>query len=114
MIFRVIQLYKNVQEGTADPTGFGRDQLMDIVKGIFIPFVVVGALVLVLFGLLGFSDVLSVGPFGFFRVVFWLGLIVFWAWVFISWVVITLAKKILGRLKNVADTKMSRDVTPPR
>lgn len=112
MIFRVIQLYKNVKEGTADPTGFGRDQLLDIVKGFFIPFIVVGVLIVTLFGLLGFSDVLSVGPYGFFRILFWIGLLVFLGWVFLSWVVLSLAKRFLGHAKKFTDEKIIRDVTP--
>lgn len=114
MIFRVIQLYKNVQEGTADPTGFGRDQLMDIVKGFFIPFLVIGFLMLVLFALLGFTEVLGVGPFGFFRVVFWLGLVAFSLWVLISWVVISIAKRFLGRAKKVVDDRFTHDITPTK
>lgn len=112
MIFRVIQLYKNVQEGTADPTGFGRDQLMDIVKGFFIPFIVIGACVLVLFALVGFTDVFGFGPFGFFRVIFWLGLVAFSLWVLISWVVISIAKRFLGRAKKIVDDTFVHDITP--
>jgi ABC-type tungstate transport system substrate-binding protein len=112
MIFRVIRVYKNVQNGTSDPTGFGCDQLMDMVKGFFIPFLIIGLLVLVLFALLGFSGILGIGPLGFFRVVFWLGLVVFSSWSLISWVVISIARNFLTKMKKVTDDTLYRDVTP--
>lgn len=112
MIFKVIQLYKNVKEGMADPTGFGRGQLLDIVKAFFIPFFIIGILALVLFALLGFGDALSIGPYGFFRVVFWIGLFVFLIWAFFAWFVFLIAKKFLNKAKKKVDDHFSHDVTP--
>lgn len=112
MIFRTIAIYKNIKEGRKDPTGFGRDQLVDLVKGVIIPFLIIGGLVLVLFGLLGFSPWLG-GPFGFFKVIFVLGLLVFLIWLFILKIMFSSMKRFLNKVKSRVDEKVfHHDVTP--
>jgi pilus assembly protein TadC len=113
MIFRVISIYKNVKEGRKDPTGFGRDQLVDMVKGFVVPFIVVGILILTLFALIGFSNILGIGPFGFFRVIFVLGLLVFVGWLFVLRIVFSSLKKVLNKAKDRVDSQVfHHDVTP--
>lgn len=113
MIFRMITIYKNVKEGRKDPAGFGRDQLIDTIKGFVIPFVIIGGLILVLFGLLGFSGVLGVGPFGFFKVIFVLGLLVFLVWLFILRIIFSSLKNVLNKAKDRVDARVfHHDVTP--
>jgi len=109
----MITIYKNVKEGKKDPTGFGRDQLLDITKGFVVPFVVVGSLVLLLFGFLGFTDILGVGPFGFFKIIFILGLVVFLVWLFILKIIFSSLKTMLNKAKDRVDNHtFHHDVTP--
>lgn len=113
MIFRMITIYKNIKEGKQDPTGFGRDQLLDIIKGFIIPFLIIGFIILILFGLLGYSDLLGVGPFGFFKFVFIIGLIVFLAWLFVIKIIFSSLKSILNKAKSRVDAHVfHHDITP--
>ena len=109
----MITIYNNIKEGKKDPTGFGRDQLLDVLKGFVVPFLIIGGVILVLFGLLGYSSMLGIGPFGFFKVVFVLGLIVFLAWLFVLKIIFSSLKSILNKAKNHVDTRVfHHDVTP--
>lgn len=99
-----------------DPTGFGKNQLLDFVKGIVFPFLFMGAGILVLFGILGVTDWFSVGPFGFFKFLFIVGLIFYIFWVFVLYYLYKYLKKLVDKTKNIVDQNVNfdHDVTPEK
>ena len=106
MIFSILKTYKDVKKGTADPTGFGRDLALDVLKVPLMIFTISGIFALVVLFLLGWTEVLS-GPFGFFRFVFFLLLIPFGILQLIFWKLFNKAKKLLKQAKKKVDERMN-------
>lgn len=116
MIFRVFKIYRGIQEGTKDPSGFARDEALGVLRGIIIPFTIVGILFLVGIFLLGFTE-FWFGPSGFFKVVFFVFLPVFLLWFLLSQIILSLAKRITHKAKKIVDqefftSKETIDITP--
>ena len=110
MIFRVFHVYKNVKEGVKNPTGFAHDEALGILRGAIIPPTVLGALLVILFFLLGYSS-FWFGPSGFFKVISIISSIAWIIWFLITRILLTFAKQILRHSKQKADEKLY-DVTP--
>jgi len=111
MIFRVFRIYKNIKEGSRDPSGFACGEAFGAVKDILIPFTIVGVLFLVGFFTLGFSN-FWFGPSGFFKVLFFLSSFVFLIWFFLMRFILSLTKKMLSQTKKSVDQHIFHDVTP--
>jgi len=110
MIFRVFHVYKNLKEGTKNPTGFAHDEALGLLKSVIIPPTVIGALLVVLFFLLGYSS-FWFGPSGFFKVLSVIASIAWVIWFLITRTLLVFAKQILRHAKQKADHKLY-DVTP--
>lgn len=111
MIFRVFRLYKNIQEGTKNPIGFARDEAFDLLKASIIPPTIIGAILVVLFSLLGYSS-FWFGPSGFFKVMSIIASIAWLGWFFITRIILGFAKQVLRHAKQKVDSKIYHDVTP--
>jgi uncharacterized membrane protein len=111
-IFRAGQIYRGLK---ADPTGFGKDEALGLIRGIIIPFMILGAILIILFGIVGYSDWLLIGPFGFFRFLFIVGLILYLIFTAILYTILKSIKKVLDKAKTRVDASMNfdHDVTPP-
>ncbi len=106
MIFGVIKTYKDVRKGVNDPTGLGQDIALDVLKAPLILFTFAGLFGLVLFFILGWTELLS-GPFGFFKFVFFLLLIPFTILEIVFWSLFNRFKKILQKAKNRVDESVN-------
>ncbi len=106
MIFTIIKTYRDVKSGVKDPTGFGKDALLEIIKIPLLVFTVGGVLALVLFFILGWTDLLS-GPFGFFKFVFWFLFIPFFILEIVFWKIYSKAKALVQKAKNRVDERMN-------
>ncbi len=76
-IFQVFKIQKLIREGKENPSKLAGEETGDIIKGIFIlPLILVGTSALVSF-LLGYTTVIfGLGPFGFFKFLFWVLVII--------------------------------------
>lgn len=74
-IIKLFFIRRQIKEGLADPGGFLVEQALDSLKGLLIIGSAAAVLILVLFGILGFTPWLW-GPFSGARFLFWLILIV--------------------------------------
>ncbi|MEZ4103544.1 MAG: hypothetical protein R3B55_03285 [Candidatus Paceibacterota bacterium] len=113
MIFGILKTYKDVKKGTADPTGFGQDILLGVLKAPIIIFTVSGILGLAVFFVLGWTDFLS-GPFGFFRVVFWILFIPFFFLEILFWKLYSKAKSLIQKAKNRVDEEVNTIKVEPK
>ncbi len=111
MIFRVFKLYKNIQEGTKNPTGFARDEAFDMLRSAVLLPTVVGALLVILFFILGYSS-FWFGPSGFFKVMSIIASVAWIGWFFITRIILAFAKQVLHRAKQKVDSEIYHDVTP--
>ncbi len=112
MIFRFVKIYKNVKEGTKNPTGFAHDEALGLLRGAIVPVTAIGAVAVVIFFLLGFSE-FWFGPSGFFKVVSIICSIAWFMWFVITQIVLMVAKNILKKAKQHIDAKVfEHDVTP--
>jgi len=106
MIFTAFKTYKDVKNGVANPTGFGQDALLEVVKIPLVLFTVGGVLALALFFILGWTEVLS-GPFGFFRFLFFFLLIPFGVLQLVFWKLFSSFKKLVQKAKNRVDDEVN-------
>jgi hypothetical protein len=106
MIFAAFKTYRDVKNGVANPTGFGQDAILEVVKIPLIIFTVGGVLALALFFILGWTELLS-GPFGFFRFLFWFLLIPFTVLQIFFWKLFSGFKKLVQRAKNRVDEEVN-------
>lgn len=106
MIFTIIKTYKDVKNGVKDPSGFGQDTLLEIIKIPLVIFTIGGTLALALFFVLGFTSLLS-GPFGFFKFVFWFLAIFFVILEVVFWKLYSKAKSLIQKAKNRVDEEIN-------
>ncbi|MBP7846402.1 MAG: hypothetical protein KA007_03095 [Candidatus Pacebacteria bacterium] len=106
MIFGIIKTYKDVRRGVNDPTGLGQDIALDVLKAPLILFTIAGIAGLVLFFILGWTELLS-GPFGFFKFVFFLLLIPFTILEIVFWSLFNKLKKVIQNAKNRVDERIN-------
>lgn len=111
MIFRVFKIYKNIKEGTKNPTGFARDEAFGLLKGAIVPFTVLGAIFVIFFFLLGFTP-FWFGPSGFFKVVSVIMSFVWLGWFLLTRIILMFAKQLLRHTKEKIDSQIYHDVTP--
>lgn len=111
MIFRVFKLYKNVKEGTKNPTGFAHDEAFSLLKAAIIPPTVIGAVFVILFVFLGYSS-FWFGPSGFFKVMSVISSIAWLGWFVITRIILTFARQVLRHAKQKVDSEIYHDVTP--
>ncbi len=107
----MIKVYKGIKQGSKDPSGFARDEAFDTLRGIILPITIFGALLVILFYLLGYSE-FWFGPSGFFKVISVIASIAWVIWFVISRIILMLAKKLLAKAKQKVDTHVFNDVTP--
>jgi amino acid permease len=106
MIFVAFKTYRDVKRGALNPTGFGQDAVLKMVKIPLIIFTIGGVLALALFFILGWTDLLS-GPFGFFRFLFWFLLIPFTILQILFWKLFRRFKRMVQRAKNRVDEEVN-------
>ncbi len=106
MIFTLIKTYREVKNGVKDPTGFGKDALLETIKIPLLVFTVGGILALALFFILGWTELLS-GPFGFFKFLFWFLAIPFVILEIIFWKLFSSFKRLVQRAKNRVDESVN-------
>lgn len=106
MIFTIIKTYKDVKNGVKDPTGFGQDALLEMIKIPLVIFTVGGILALALFFALGWTETLG-GPFGFFKFVFWFLAIPFVVLEIVFWKIYSKAKSLIQKAKNRVDEEVN-------
>ena len=111
MIFRVFQIYNNVKNGVKNPTGFAHDEALGLLKGAIVPFTAIGAILVILFFLLGYSS-FWFGPSGFFKVFSVISLIVWIIWFIITRILLMFARQILRHAKQKVDINIYKDITP--
>lgn len=111
MIFRVFKLYRNVKEGTKNPTGFAHDEALGLLRGAILPLTIIGAILVVLFFLLGYTT-FWFGPSGFFKVLSIIMSIVWVLWYIVTRILLIFAKQLLRQTKQKVDSKIYHDVTP--
>lgn len=75
MLFRAFKIYRGTKKGVKDPTGFAFEQARETMIGIILLPVIIYAAVIVLLGLMGFTD-LIVHASGIAKTFFWILLIV--------------------------------------
>jgi uncharacterized Tic20 family protein len=73
--FQILQIRKNIKDARANPSGFAGEQTKEILWGIMIIPIIICALVIILFFVIGYTDVLGF-QLGFFKFLFWVALIV--------------------------------------
>lgn len=110
MIFRVFQVYKSIREGVKNPTGFAYDEALGLLRAVILPPTIIGALMVVLFFLLGYTP-FWFGPSGFFKVMSIITSLAWLIWFFITRILFIFTKQILRQAKQKADQKLY-DVTP--
>ena len=106
MIFGILKTYKDVRKGMNDPTGLGQDIALDVLKAPLILFTIAGIAGLVLFFILGWTELLS-GPFGFFKFLFWFLAIPFVILEIIFWKLFSSFKRLVQRAKNRVDERVN-------
>lgn len=102
MIFSSFKTYRDIKSGIANPTDFGKEALLGIVKTPLLIFTVAGFVVLALFFILGWTELLT-KPLGFFRVVFVLVLIPFSILQIIIWRLFKGLKRVIGKSKKTTE-----------
>ena len=113
MIFTIIKTYKDVKNGVKDPTGFGQDALLEMIKIPLVIFTVGGILALGLFFVLGWTEILG-GPFGFFKFVFWFLAIPFVILEIVFWKIYSKAKALIQKAKNRVDQEINTIRVEPK
>lgn len=98
-IFSAYKTYKDIKEGTADPVGFGMEQIFGGIKALFTIGTILGLVVVVLLGIIGYGNVLG-GPSMIARIFFWIFLLAEIPLVVLTIVVYTLAHKLQKMLKK--------------
>lgn len=106
MIFGIFKTYKDIKNGVADPTGFGQDALLEVLKTPLIIFTIIGFLVLGLFYILGFTELIF-SSLGFFKFLFWVSLIPFLILELVLWLLYSVIKKMVGKIKNRVDREIN-------
>lgn len=73
--FKILQIRKNIKEARANPSGFVGGQAKEFIWGILTVPIVMVIVVLLLFFTIGYTDVFGF-QWGFFKFLFWVGLVV--------------------------------------
>lgn len=73
-MFGVFKTYSDVKKGIKNPTAFGQDMALDVLKGPLVVFTFLTGVFFAALFIVGFTGLLG-GPYVFFKVVFWLFLI---------------------------------------
>jgi len=105
MIFAIIKTYRDARRGVKDPTGFGRDLALDAIKAPLMLFTIVSILGLILFFILGYTD-LIINSVWFFRFLFVVGLLIFLPIFFISWTLFSKIKALTEKAKKKVDERV--------
>lgn len=113
MIFAIFKTYKDVKNGVKDPTGFGQDALLEIIKAPLILFTILGGIFIVLFFVLGFTEII-LNSLGFFRFLFWFSLVPFLILELIFWSLYGNVKKMVGNVKSRVDEEINTIKVEPK
>lgn len=73
--FKILQIRKNIRDARANPSGFAGEQAGEVLWGILMIPIIICALVVGVFFVIGYTDVLGF-QLGFFKFLFWVALIV--------------------------------------
>ena len=107
MIFRAFKLYRDTKQGTADPTGFAAEQVKETVLGIVLIPVIIFVAILILLGLLGFTNII-VHASGVARAFFWIFFVMGIVFGIPAFVVGRLFSKLLKKGEDAARPQVTR------
>jgi hypothetical protein len=113
MIFAIFKTYKDIKSGVKDPTGFGQEALLEVIKAPLILFTILGILALGLFFILGFTEIIF-SSLGFFRFLFWISLVLFLIFQIVIWSIYKSVKRIVERVKNRVDDEINTIKVEPK
>lgn len=108
MIFAAIKTYKDLRDGTKDPTGFGRDLALDVIKAPLVLFSIIGLVGVAFFFILGFTE-LILPSLGFFKFVFFISFFVFLIVEVVTWTMFLKIKKLLEKAKKSVDARVVKE-----
>ncbi len=99
--FKILKIRKTIKEARENPSALAGEEIRGVLWGLFVIPIIIGALVVVLFFLIGYTDVLGF-TWGFFKILFWISL-------FVSLAIFSVVKKIIkavGKGATVATKKV--------
>ncbi len=99
--FKILKIRKTIKEARENPGALAGQEIRGVLWGLFVIPIIICALVVVLFFLIGYTEVLGFS-WGFFKVLFWISL-------FVSLAIFSVVKKIIktvGRGATVATKKV--------
>jgi uncharacterized Tic20 family protein len=99
--FKILQIRKNIKEARSNPGQFAGEQAGELLWGILVIPIIIVALVLGLFFIVGYTDVFGF-QLGFFKFLFWVALIV-------SFSVFSILRRII-KVASKITTKQTRRV----
>ncbi len=100
--FQILQIRKNIKDARANPSGFAGEQAKEILWGILIIPIIICILILGLFFIIGYTEVLGF-QLGFFKFLFWIALIV-------SFSVFSLLRRLIRATSRVASSQTRKVV----
>jgi hypothetical protein len=111
MIFKALRLYRLAKKGSSDPTGLVVEELRDAVIGTLVVPSIIVTVVLVLLGILGFSDLLfqaSVVA----RIFFWIVLIGGVLWGIVATAIGIFVSKLLRKGEKIVKSRLGTSQIP--
>ena len=104
MIFAMIKTYRDAKKGIKDPGSFGEEMALDVIKIPLVIFTIVGILILALFFILGYTELLM-NSIGIFKFLFFLTFIVFFSAEVLTWTLFLKIKKIVHMTRTKIETR---------
>lgn len=101
-IFKIFFLKREIQKGLNNPSDFVSEQLFSSFQGLFILLSLIPLIFIIFFGVLGLTSWLG-GPYGFFKVIFWLFFI---PYLFLEFFIISIFLKI----KKIAKKRIKKTI----
>lgn len=105
-MFGIFKAYRNVKKGVRDPGGLGQELALDVIRTPLVVLTVIGVLFFVALFILAFTGVLG-GPFGFFKIVFWVLVVPFALFELIVWYIFGKIRKLTDMAKRKVNERMN-------
>jgi arginine exporter protein ArgO len=113
MIFRALKLYRMAKKGVNDPTGLAVEEAQEAVLGVLIiPSVIVGV-VLILLGILGFSDLILKSSIVA-QIFFWIVLVGGILWGTVAVTIGVVVSKLLRKAERVVKSHIASSQIPDK
>ncbi len=98
--FKILQIRKNIKDARANPSKFAGEQAGEMLRGIMIIPIIISVLGLGLFFIMGYTHIFGF-QLGFFKLLFWLGLIV-------GFIFFSLVRRIIRATSRVTSNQTRR------